>query len=401
MPGKKTVNKNQRKNAPRRRTIVAPAPAPLVHVRTPVFTFDRVTKPSNTGDVVLGGDPYAGKSKTQSLLKSDRVLLSIKNSELVTQKEYSGDKATKCKRLYWIVPYNLVQQGSTAVPTYDSRGTFADISRTVVSFKNVLKQPIRVIINSPRARIDSIGSPYVRRFMREVVLQPGKIFRFRATWGDKANVFTPMNAYLAKKDYSATEAKEFWVAFVLADFCVVVPDIDEMSGKDVRLELGDEIGVEMIINQHYIATTVMTNLATVVTVNPFAMQNLGSQKDMFFEQPYQLPTTVKALYGEIVLRKGVNGYGMESVRGGQVSIPEAEGSFFVLSGYSYLFKVVNGQPVLWDSISSSPSDQIVLDIFPPGLPIHYLQSDLTIDFNKLLGYLTAIVEVVGIIARFV
>lgn len=372
-------------------------PRGYVHQASPLFT-------QKSGDSVLYGDPFLQQSRVQYLHKTDNTTLLIDGNEVLKQSSFSSRKlpdTSPIKRLLWVPPLLVKQRsvgGKDGALQGDTRGNFADIGITRISFKNLIKQPIKVIINSPRARISDDSNPYVRRFKREIVIKPGQVKWFKATWGDKANIFTPMVQWVPSTNGGSTTQDDYWQSFVIADFVVIVPDIDEMSGKTI--DTLKAMGIcEVHVDQRYVSTAMYTQSQTVVyqTREPICAIRLKTYADMLDEYNVLVPTIqsrllTKKIGTQMVLRDEA---GLQP----QLGLPE--GVICAFTGVSGYYKVMAGELVRWDVSSNIPADDFEVVTVPSGAPVMIVGGSLSaVSLADVIGFLTTVTKILTLVAAF-
>lgn len=363
-----------------------------VHQKTPLF----VQKGTSGGygekdaDGSIGGDPFLKITNPQFVSKRDysrHVLPYVHCDARSVYSAASGASATTGMRILWSPPLIIKQSKANAVPEADPRGNFGDIGSTLISFKNLLKQPIQIAVNSPRARIEDPNKTYVRRYKKELLVKPGQIKFYRLDWGDKANIFTPRVVYVP----DASSTPNITPCFEIADFIVVVPTQDEMSGLTFdQLKAMD--AVEVHVSQQYIATSQYGGGVTVKERPIFLYAKLGNYAEFINEAAVAIPTTLPSLMrintmaGNLVLSED---WGVQ------------DGVKIMLHGFPQVFKAVDGKMVLWDIDTDKPSNDFSDVVFPKGVGVVLLTSDeLTLTFNEVIGFLTTVTKILTVVAAF-
>lgn len=370
------------------------------HEATPVVKRVSSLFASDPGNGPMGGDPYLPAAKVQYIRKCDYSTSVMDYSQCVTQSVYSsGQDVELAKRIHWIPPMMLKQpskDGQPQIITGDQRGVFADIGVTRVCFKNVSKQPIKVIVNSPRARIDDITHPYVRRFKRDMEVAPGRSKWFVAGWGDKANIFTPMVVKLAEGDGASTGTDTRYITFAVADFVVVAPDIDEMSGKTAK-ELSSQSVVEVKYQQGYISTASYMGLYSNVTFQqrkPFVISKLKISSSL-----YEWAIDVKGAVERPLEIKSVAGSAVLHADGSPFNLEGPENRLVVFDGVQGYFKLVRGNVVFWDVKHDRPQDILLEPIYiPANCSYRLLEADVCITLKDVISWLTTVTEILTVVS---
>lgn len=364
-----------------------------VHRKTPLFRPNLVTKDDPVaGDIALGGDPFLKIVNPQFIHKRDYTRYTLPYAQCDLRADYNkakADSATKGMRISWLPPYIDQQKNSGNVIAADPRGNFGDIGSTLVSFKNLTKQPITVCLNSPRARIDDPNKVYVRRYKKELTLKPGQIRFYRVEWGDRANIFTPYTVYVpdASKDPTVHQA------FVLCDYLIVVPTVEEMSGKiGTDADIAKEDTVEIHVSQQYISTSQYGGGQVIKERPPFAHLKLGKYAKFINEDPIIIPQSLPSLtHLKPVTKRFILDMDQDY----------EDGLNFMIAGFPHLFKTLEGKPVLWDPELDQPSSTYVDTAFPAGAKLLMLNSDkIQLDFGDVIGFLTTVTKILTVVAAF-
>lgn len=350
----------------------------------------------------LRGDPFLPLNKVQFVYKSDLSTMVLVGSQITGQSTFSNsaDSGAHPMRVSWVPPFVVQQPGASGKAGAiqgDIRGVFADIGLTKAVFKNVTKQPLKIIINSPRARISDPGNCYLRRYKKELEIAPGKTKIFTANWGDRANIFTPMVGVVGISGDADVDEKQ--QVFTLFDFMVVAPDIDEMSGKKLA-ELADQNFVEVRVMQKYVATASYQYKSMVVEKrDPILVTKLGRMLDMMEENPVVLkarlpvsPITCISVAGNHILHAG----------GRPCRNEDLEDRFVVVQGVSGYFKIMKGVFVLWDMNEDCPASQPLEPVsVAPGASYEVLAQQLTISVADIISWLTTVTEILTVVSSFV
>lgn len=394
------TNKKKKTNAPVSHSMVNSAASSLFrHQQTPIFTAVRSVS-QIPGDSVLHGDPFLPAAKVQYIHKSDFCTETYVLGQCTPSKSYSAGKSDHVHRLLWCPPVIVKQadSGNTIGKTQgDQRGVFADIGVAKLTFKNVMKQPVKIIINSPRGRIADPSTCYLRRFKREIMIAPGKVRAFTASWGDKANIFTPLSLVVETTSSAPYQRLQ---AFAVADYTIVVPDVDEMSGKSIT-DLAEQSAVQVRVQQRYIATASYTGVGSsieYVSRIPLLVAKLGKLSDMMYESPINLmgsfpnDVVVKQVAGRITLFQG----------GNPLDMSDYEGRMLVMHGVVGYWKIVDSNLVYWDHVSNSAHDVLIEPIVvAPGCPWQILPAYDAVSLKEIISFLTTVTEILSVVAAFI
>lgn len=347
-------------------------------------------------------DPNIKRAKPQTIVKTDRTAFIVKCSEAQTRTDYSGGSVSQGKRLCWAPPMNIKWPKEGSLPeneSGDSRGTFIDIGRSVVSFTNVLKQDVTIILNSPRGRIDSPSFPYVRRYKRELTIRPGKTVHVSMNWGDKANIYTPMVVNIPR----TTDGYRKLPYFVVMDYLIVVPDENIMSGEPTKAvaKKDSEENLEAVrvkFVQHYYATAQYSGTIETEERNPVFFLNNGTLEGMFNE--HTLDGRIVSLGVTCVTKPGPYGPVLRDMWGGIQQFPNLpQGSMLTFAGVSGIFKVAGEAGlVCWDVLNDKPAASDQQLVVPAGTIASLVPQIVSIDWKDVFGWIDIVTDIVTILS---
>jgi len=347
-----------------------------------------------SGDAAYFLDPNIKASKPQALVKKDVIKMRFTPADCVTDSQFAkdGDDAyTSGIRVAWLAPLNLHFNASGQIPEAnegDSRGTFVDIGKCVFHFKNVLRQPIRIVFNSPRGRITDPGQPYVRRFKKEVVIPANAQRTFRVTWGDHANIYTPL---VINVPLDSSLARKY-PCFVVADLLVVLPDFNLESGLALEKQ-STMTALELTVQQHYVSTLHYAGTGSIVERDAFVIVKNNTRAGMLNEAfidatnlSLPQPLTLTSVGTREVLMTGSKPF--------RVNL--ADNTRFTISGVSGYFTVEKGVAFIENEhgFALEPANRYI----PSGAILSVVGGHLEIDFKSVIGFLTTLTEAVRIIS---
>lgn len=341
----------------------------------------------------LCGDPLLLVEEGQTLLKRDLATSVFLYKNCVLYKDYSDPAYTKNQgnRVLWTVP--CVAKKNDMTTTIDVRGSLIDLHKTFAIFKNVSKQPLRLVINSPRSRVDDMKQAYVRAYRRDVELKPGKAHRYVVGWGDSTNINTPLAVSYTKDGVKI-------LSFDVMDFVLVAPNVDEMSGKKAS-ELQDQEICEVTFCQEYLANSSYagsdTSNISLVRSIPFAiakspLDNIMKETAMSLKGVVNCNLRLSHVGGRSVLMGPRTAYGMSDL----------EGRLVVFDGTVGYYRVVGGNAVLWDVINNRHGEQMLEPvIIAAGTGYKVLWEDVELDLADIIAFLTAVTKILTVVASLI
>lgn len=338
-------------------------------------------------------DPNIKASRPQALRKVDVIKMRLTPSDACTENTLAGggDAPYKlARRVSWVIPQNLHwnEQGSSkAKDEGDNRGTFIDINTSTIVVKNTIHQNIRLLINSPRARVDDRSNPYVRTHKKEIVIPPGRRRTLKLRWGDNANIYSPMIVNLPLSE------KRFIPSIVVCDLLIVYPEFSLDSGLKFSAQT-DMVVAEVLVKQEYMTTLQYAGTVSVAKREEFGVTKLNTASDFLNE--YILDATEFRLSGADVIHEGdvtvLNG--ME--RGMQCA---PKGILFTIQGLPGFYRYHLGRIVAWDVESDKPTLNLEAGVrIPGGLKMTVVESSCDVSASDFIGFLTALTEVLRILS---
>lgn len=346
-------------------------------------------------------------SKIQGLHKKDVIKMRFTPVDCVVDSVFAAGtdlSYAQGKRVVWLPPVNIhmnISGNSPAVDEGDVRGSFFDMGKTSATFENLLSQPIRVVVNSPRGRISDPYKPYVRRYKKEFTIQPRGTRTFRLSWGDTPNIFTPM---VARLPISAANADRSYPSFVLMDLQIVIPDTNILTGSLFEDSTGaNSVGNQqklqvcaITVVQNYSATNLYAGTIDVVARPAFAVVKNTTKEGMLNEEEIDMTNvkiphgvTTKFESGHVILRRGELPFSVGK-----------EGTIMAIAGVSGYFKVIDGRACRWDVDLDAPDLTCDGATIPAGAPVFVMQPELEASFADILGWLEAITEIVRLFSVF-
>lgn len=386
------------KNVKTRKEIVQP-PSVLRMSKSPYLGMRALNSEFINADKTFFVDPNIRASRPQALYKVDRVSLRIDAEQCGDDKSFALGNSTSYaqgKRLVWLPPMNVHWNANGNTPARnegDARGTFVDIGKTSISIRNLLYQDIRIVMNSPRGRINDTTNPYVRRYKKEVVIPGRKSRSFRFAWGDHANIYTPMQQNLS----SDNSNKYPLPAFVLCDFMVVLPEANLMGGGLIDTQLKDTTVVELKVEQIYCSTAQYAGVLDIAQRPAFAVVKNPTTEGMLNEATVDM--TNMSLTRNIRIHAQAS---MEVLKCGDelMTTPFPEGTLFVIDGVVGYFRQTSQGCVMWDPEAKVPlvSFDTGNRMIPAGATARVLQTAVHIKADSIIGFLTTLTEVIRIVS---
>lgn len=196
--------------------------------------YDADVKKKKEGEIDVDIDPNQQEQMYQDVEMMEESTFVLRETEVHTAASYSASKANDDATRHFCLSHNVP---ATLVDSYDTRGVLSKIKHYRVTFKNLSKEPVMIIANSPRSQSLALGNIVKRKYLRDLNIQPSqsRSITIKYSYKEEDN---PVQEYRADSSGNRVLFYDFLI------FTAVHNNVSTMTGSMID-DMTDILGVSV------------------------------------------------------------------------------------------------------------------------------------------------------------